>query len=188
MKPHLNVHIRSVHEPKKEPEKQKKKEREKPKCLDCGATFAYKSDLKKHFKSVHEGIKSFVCNYDLCDSRFARRYHLKLHVSAVHEKSKPFKCSYCDSAFFEKGKMKRHILNIHESEKAYKCSNCCQKFFSEESLRKHTCRERKKISTGLKFYCEKCNACYTKNYELRSHVAIKHEGKKPHPCQQCDAG
>ena len=57
-------------------------------------------NLKKHIRSVHEGLKPFKC--DICISLFASKAKLKSHVASVHYKEKPFKCDFCEANFSNK--------------------------------------------------------------------------------------
>ena len=47
----------------------------------------YKSDLKRHFESVHEGIKPFKCK--LCDYEAARPSQLKGRIKSAHSGIEP---------------------------------------------------------------------------------------------------
>jgi hypothetical protein len=53
-----------------------------PQCEDCGAAFSRSDHLKRHIKSVHIGVKSYVC--PACHRSFARSDDLHRHVRLVH--------------------------------------------------------------------------------------------------------
>ena len=59
-------------------------------CELCDQTFSLKSDLYRHFMSVHETKKPFKC--DICDYSFSQKGNLSKHVESVHEQKRPFKC------------------------------------------------------------------------------------------------
>ena len=73
----------------------------------------YKSDLKRHLESVHEGIKPFKCN--ICGKGSASNGEMKKHVETVHEGKKPFKCTTCNSCYTRKTTLNKHIKSVHES-------------------------------------------------------------------------
>ena len=60
----------------------------------CNTGFATKQKLRMHYKSVHEGKKTFSCN--LSDTSFAESHKLIDHVASVHEGNELFKCDTCD--------------------------------------------------------------------------------------------
>ena len=66
------------------PDKKKRKVLEKlHKCEVCYARFTEERYVKKHIRSVHEGIKPFKCN--ICNANFGQKVNLNQHVSRVHE-------------------------------------------------------------------------------------------------------
>ena len=90
-------------------------------CYICSNSFASKSNLNVHIKSVHEGKKSFRCNKDSCDAAFASNGELDRHVSSVHEKIKLFQCEICSVSFALKKDMKRHMKSVNERQTTLKC-------------------------------------------------------------------
>ena len=67
--------------------------KEKNQCTKCPYKPANRSNLKKHFLSVHEKVKRFHC--DKCPYEAAYKHSIKSHVLAVHEKMKEFHCDKC---------------------------------------------------------------------------------------------
>ena len=51
-------------------------------CPECGKKFNWRSDMVRHYRSVHEGIK-FPCNQ--CDYQFTDRGNLQKHIQSVHD-------------------------------------------------------------------------------------------------------
>ena len=66
--------MRSVHEGKKDFQ-----------CDHCGKSFTAVQTLKKHVKSVHEGIIiKHECH--MCDKSFVEKTGLKRHIRIIHDK------------------------------------------------------------------------------------------------------
>ena len=62
-------------------ESRKSLEGKKPfKCFICNYSCYDKSDLKKHFDSVHEGKKAFKC--EMCGKRFSQKGHMNRHIAS----------------------------------------------------------------------------------------------------------
>ena len=79
-----------------------------------------KGSLKRHIKSVHEGIKPFMCN--ICGYKSALKSGLKRHITSVHEGKKQFHCTFCNIELSSKHKLKHHNLKFHEGAKPFQCN------------------------------------------------------------------
>ena len=56
------------------------------KCETCDKEFKNNNGLKKHFNTVHEGLKNYKCYF--CESFFGTPHRLKCHMKRVHEEEK----------------------------------------------------------------------------------------------------
>ena len=54
------------------------------KCESCGKSFARVENLKRHVKTVHEGVKDH--KYDSCGKSFSQAGILKKHVEINHDR------------------------------------------------------------------------------------------------------
>ena len=81
------------------------------KCETCDKTFSSKCNLKRHIKSVHEGVRDHKC--EQCEKSFYYSHHLNTHIKAVHEGLKNHKCDTCDKVFAYKSRLRTHIETIH---------------------------------------------------------------------------
>ena len=92
---HLNIHIRRVHENKKDT------------CSICQKQFS--SGLLRHLEIDHEG-KRFPCEY--CDHQSTQKSSLKMHIEAKHKGIK-HTCNQCGKSFSQSGTLNIHIKTKH---------------------------------------------------------------------------
>ena len=78
-------------------------------CKDCNKKYTFKSDLSKHRKKIHNGIKDKKC--DECEFSTFGQSDLRRHKQSNHGTVK-FQCSVCQ---FE-GKTE-YSLNAHKRNK-----------------------------------------------------------------------
>ena len=136
--------------------------RERHTCDYEGCTYKtfYKSGLRPHIETKHEGIVRFRCEFMNCTFGTNKRKkligHTIMHTISTEsqknvktdsgEKSnkcdktysgeKSNKCNQCDSAFSRASSLRRH-LKIHSGEKTNKCNLCGYASFRAGSLRMH---------------------------------------------------
>ncbi|CAB4014085.1 Zinc finger 341 [Paramuricea clavata] len=140
----------------------------------CERGFRSASELAKHKKCVHLGIKEHKCSE--CGREFARKDKLNRHV-LIHSPNRPtFPCPFktftgCQKTFYRKDKLQRHIF-AHSKEKPYKCETCQKVFARKDNLTEHM-----RIHTGeFKHRCPVCNKGMGGPKKLLLHVQQKHSG------------
>jgi len=98
----MNEHIRYVHRKEKNFQ-----------CGQCQYKTLFKSDLLKHEKAVHLGIrkpsKKKVCGH--CGKHVS---NLSEHVRFVHHHAKNFKCDHCAYACVKPADLRKHIVAVHK--------------------------------------------------------------------------
>lgn len=141
---------------------------------DCPRGFRTASELAKHKKCVHLGIKDHKC--DECGKEFARKDKLNRHL-LIHSPNRPtYPCPFktftgCAKTFYRKDKLQRHIF-AHSKEKPYKCDTCSKLFARKDNLTEHT-----RIHTGeFKHRCPVCNKGMGGPKKMLLHVQQKHSG------------
>ncbi|OSX71814.1 hypothetical protein BU14_0500s0013 [Porphyra umbilicalis] len=105
-------------------------------CSNCDSAFSSKSDLRKHFRSVHEKERRYSC--DSCESAFFFRKDLRKHSEIVHEKRRPFACGECGWRAGKKEHLKRHVRLIHERRRPFMCTVCSVSFGTKQNYQEHT--------------------------------------------------
>lgn len=114
-----------------------KKEKNPLKCdfLNCGKTFPYASDLKRH-AATHNKKEGFTCS--VCQKIFTRKDNLTAH-ERIHSNDKPFECTYpgCDEKFKNHSSLKNHSLK--HVVQGYKCKfmKCLKKFDDKKEMDRH---------------------------------------------------
>ena len=82
-------------------------------CTKCESSFPRPVELRRHFDSVHLGLKPHQCTQ--CDKAYGLKHHLVNHVSAVHD-GITVKCDYCEETFAFLSNKNKHIRRKHENE------------------------------------------------------------------------
>lgn len=54
-------------------------------CNQCSLRFTRSSDVDRHIRNIHEGVKDSMCKY--CGKEFAQKSNMSRHVKTVHEKA-----------------------------------------------------------------------------------------------------
>ena len=78
-------------------------------CDKCESSFQRLSNLNRHLKSKHEGVK-FPCNQ--CDYQATYQVNLKHHIQAMHEGIK-LSCNQCNSQFTFESALNKHVRFVH---------------------------------------------------------------------------
>ncbi|XP_078138374.1 uncharacterized protein LOC144538145 [Centroberyx gerrardi] len=173
-------------------------------CLQCGKTFGYLSNFRRH-SSVHSEAQPFTCS--LCEKRFKTKGSLKVHLRS-HTGERPFVCTYCGRRFLSSQVLKSHLythtgerpfactlcdkkfiqshlltvhLRMHKKEKPYLCSACGMSFYCSGALRVHS----RKHTGERPHHCDYCGKDYTTSTKLAVHLRY-HTGERPYSCSQCD--
>ena len=84
------------------------------KCDKCDKMFKKFQHLKKHIKTVHEGVKEHKCS--TCGKMFKQIGHLRTHIRNVHEGIKDQECKLCGKMFKMRGHLKAHMKSVHKIE------------------------------------------------------------------------
>ena len=74
------------------------------KCDSCEKRFSLSTILRKHIKSVHNGV-NFAC--DSCNKTFVSAGNLKMHQKSVHDNLR-FICNACHKSFATAQNLKAH--------------------------------------------------------------------------------
>ena len=103
----LRDHKREKHRGEKLPQAKKQI------CQYCGMKFTSKLKRDQHEKSVHLGIRDYMC--DQCDYRTANAYKLRMHKEAIHE-GIVYKCDVpgCGRSYRTKGSLYCHQDKNHD--------------------------------------------------------------------------
>lgn len=102
-------------------------------CQQCGTTFKYKSQIKRHVLQVHTLVKPFEC--DICKQTFVDKYYTRIHMQ-THSGIKPYHCRICKKQFCHAFNIKKHML-VHTGLRPYKCLQCNKTYKHSSHLKRH---------------------------------------------------
>lgn len=71
----------------------------------CGKSFTSNSNLEKHKRAIHQGLRPHQCN--MCDKSFPNASAMKRH-SISHTGEKAYNCGMCGNAFDRLSDLKTH--------------------------------------------------------------------------------
>ena len=156
------------------------------KCEKCGKSFSQAAGLKIHIKGVHEGVKhNYDHHCDTCGKSFTQSSSLKIHVKSVHEGIKDHICDYCQKSFAQAWILKTHIQTVHEGVKAYDCNYCSKSFALQGQLNYHI---KSHLEGVKKHKCILCGKGFSRPDKLKAHIKSIHEGVKDYFCNHCGKG
>lgn len=151
-------------------------------CNVCSTVFRQKAHLKRHYQSLHLGIK-FECK--LCGKKLSEKSHLKTHIQNVHRtldvQFPKIECDICHKHYANKPTLAKHKKAIHLNQK-WLCIACDYKGNTQRDVQDH------KASIHDKKFHLSCNMCeFTSSWHasLRTHKNSRHLGVK-FQCKVCD--
>ena len=134
----------------------------------------YKATKSKQEESIN--VKT--SNYE--ESQVKRsKYDMK-----IKSKDNMYCCEQCGFKSPKKDKLKQHIEIKHEGLR-HPCDQCAHKATRKHCLELHIKYKHLGVKRN-RFQCELCGSDFVKPTDLFIHKQVKHEGKKPFSCDECD--
>uniref|UniRef100_A0A1B6DME8 Zinc finger protein 865 n=1 Tax=Clastoptera arizonana TaxID=38151 RepID=A0A1B6DME8_9HEMI len=145
-------------------------------CHICGKQYRSSTDLMRHLKCVHDGIKNYQC--DVCGRYFANKATRNDH-RRIHTGERPYICHTCGKAFPTPNSIYVH-RRIHTDYFPHQCTFCDKRFRRRQQLNHHI-----RTHTGEKPHaCDICGKCFGVKDEVSRH-RLTHSGEKPFSCPIC---
>ncbi len=152
------------------------------KCGQCTSAFAYKANLIRHIRLVHEKkAKKYSCRF--CSQTFSLKHNMERHAKRRHTDEKAFTCQKCRKSFAEEYELRGHI-DRHRGKVLGKCQRCKKSFKSYRGLKLHINR------THAEQKLSKCNLCqqeFFRKQAMEHHVRQFHSNHKDVKCLHCPA-
>ena len=146
-------------------------------CTKCEHRTATKSNLRRHHKTMHEGIR-YPCHE--CGYQASQQKNLERHIQTKHEGLK-YHCKQCDYKVKSKYELQQHIQSAHRG-LTKDCNQCDYKASRQDALRVHKLSHH----VGVKYLCNQCDFQATTRRYLNKHKLNIHEGLRRYPCNLCD--
>ena len=168
-------------------------------CSLCEASYACRTSLFNHKKSVHEGkrYKCVICKKDFLQKSNLESHKERIHSipyvkkfkmdqSAIEKRNKIikkisdslFECKKCQKSFTARYRVVRHIKIVHEGKKNKHYNNSQEDSDNSEEDSNYDSEEN----------VDK-NDCYAAIKILQKHISSEkevHEGKKSYACNNCE--
>ena len=156
-------------------------------CNQCGKLF-FKSYLKKHIRTVHEGIRDQIHTCEYCGKEYTNKFHLRTHIIRKHDEVRDehsFKsdhdnassvrkeqCNECGKLFFKKY-LEKHVRTVHEGKRdqIHKCEHCGKEYVHKFRLRTHIKRDHDNIRDEK---CDQCGKLFFCTETLKRHIKNVH--------------
>ena len=179
------------------------KERSHP-CHFCDKTFTLKKVMKRHIKSIHEGIK-YHC--DFCDKTFTQKINLKKHRSIHEDKDVNVSLGNCNikktetlsKQFYKCKKLKiqlhridEQLDNVEVEKDKTDTTEFASKISEHEEHQVNIDLDKVSESNPTNFtkylHCKYCKKSFTYDY-IDTHIQNVHEtkieNKKKLKCELC---
>jgi len=141
-------------------------------CEKCAKIFAFKNQLTRHQKDVHDE-KIYGCEH--CPKKFSTVGILTKHIKLKHKsKEKVHLCNHCGRGFDNPSQMKVHIRDIHE-EKKLACNECGKKFSGKYRLQRHIFYIHSGVEGFIPCLEETCQKLFKVNSAMRNHHRTVHQ-------------
>ncbi|XP_076169900.1 uncharacterized protein LOC143147976 isoform X2 [Ptiloglossa arizonensis] len=136
------------------------------KCQQCDLTFDRASQYDYHYRSIHLGEKSQLC--EICGKGFFRKADLRTHLN-IHLGTNICICEICGRKFNHISNLIRHG-RMHAGIKPYPCSICGKRFTQISSLARHK-RIHERLNEVIKYQAQ--NSPDSANVEKEEHALNK---------------
>ena len=143
-------------------------------CENCGKAFKTDNTLKKHRKICKHG--KVRCKQ--CSAQFGNEELLKEHVELVH-KSLNWQCASSTERFGSEEELVQHFAGSHEAKSELETS---QKVETETSVELNAT-----VNEEGKWPCSICNKVMSNKANLQQHFQTHTATDKIFTCEQCDA-
>lgn len=161
-------------------------------CKECGKSYSNDKNLKQHHLNVHRKVY-YYCDHcpKICTSKGNLRYHcwnhfritcpvcnqkyhanaFKRHFEDLHStKHEDLQCDLCNKCFKTKIHLKGHLKRMHPGGQ-YTCLLCREKYEKVNELVEH-----QRVHVGRRHWkCLHCIFSTESNYELKRHLASRHQ-------------
>jgi KRAB domain-containing zinc finger protein len=183
-------------------------------CQDCGGKYEKKFELCSHAYKAHgkkfRGCPPFNCPHCYEVSFFAVGYadHIAKHNGGVDNKPREKMCPECGIPASDVNNFGEHFKNVHpDSNKEpvsvlvqpLVCPHCPYFSGNEDKYKSHLAKH----SSGKRYSCTNCDACFVMNSELENHLHEVHgkelkmnpvgpngdatQADEKYKCSRCDA-
>ena len=177
-------------------------------CTKCEFKTAWKGELRKHVKVMHEEHDWQLHHCTDCGYKTKYKKHLNRHMKTHEKERKKHQCTHCAKEFLSLKGWQEHItvahgnvtykcdicdfetkwkinydkhIKCHGNEEELKCPDCTFSTHWRESLNKHIKTVHILQNTKIR-RCKPCKLEFKSYFDYNQHIKANHQGK----CKNCD--
>ncbi|XP_058463708.1 transcription factor grauzone-like [Malaya genurostris] len=173
------------------PEKKERKQREKAdgpsidelvlehyklSCDLCAEPLEDFTDLRKHYKYVHDQPGYLKC----CNKKIFKKCWMVEHIQ-LHLNPDAFHCDICNKSYSSSKVLKEHTKEVHSpnENRPFKCETCLKPFVSHAHLNAHVMVAHGSVP------CPQCPKVLASQGSLKKHLVAMHGDGEQYVCDVC---
>ncbi|XP_058828726.1 zinc finger protein 558-like [Topomyia yanbarensis] len=145
-------------------------------CDLCAKPLEDFTDLREHFKDVHEQLGYINC----CNKKIFKKCWMVEHLQ-VHLNPDAFHCVLCKKSYSSSRVLKDHIKEVHatDEKRLLQCDVCLKRFASKRHLNAHST-----MAHGS-YPCPQCAKVLASQGSLKHHIFTQHGEGQQFICDIC---
>ncbi|XP_058828725.1 transcription factor grauzone-like [Topomyia yanbarensis] len=145
-------------------------------CDLCAEPLEDFTDLRKHYKYVHDQPGYLKC----CNKKIFKKCWMVEHIQ-LHLNPDAFHCDICNKSYSSSKVLKEHTKEVHSpnENRPFKCETCLKPFVSHAHLNAHVMVAHGSVP------CPQCPKVLASQGSLKKHLVAMHGDGEQYVCDVC---